>query len=762
MGEVYANDDDFTFPVGAGAAGGIDNPYIFTMMTFTNGIRIKGIVHDNDHGRDDKIDEYKQNISFTPARTSSQSNWTSVTITGRRSSLDIQVRGYCTTYYYGNTCNVFCRARDDTTGHYSCSSSGGKICLSGWQGTSCNQDVNECLFSPCENETDECLNELCENGGVCTDYFNNFTCKCQPGFQGEFCEIDFNECSSDPCANYGNCSDSVNAFHCACAPGYTGSTCNVNIDECQSLPCQNSGTCTDVIDGYSCNCTAGFTGDYCQTDIDECLSGPCQNNATCVDEVATFTCTCQSGYVGNSCDINYNECQSEPCFNGATCQDEVNKYSCICPPGFDGTTCSENVDECQSLPCINNGTCSDKIDSFACLCEDGYTGTICSENVDECQSSPCQNNGTCDDGVNGFHCQCSIGFEGKLCHVDIDECESSPCVNDATCIDLVATFICTCAEGFTGAHCEVNINECDSSPCKNQATCVDDLDMYTCICPSGFTGDLCENDLDECVSNPCKYGACVDLPGQFECNCSDFYVGKTCEFLIDDVCSKRPCENGKCRLVAVDEFECLCDTGFYGSFCSIDLSKHQHFINVIGPLEDKNRFETGMNALFGGSQMKRSSTVQTKIITTDEYEDVLTKQRVTHVTFIVTLSDKLLLSREVENLLDSYSDEDISLAINQKVHNGKAEPVSQTNDGNSLFSQWYVLLVVGVILILIVLSVTYLRVRRFKYHRDCNNDGTMNVVNPVFDDELKREENDFYGIPPLQEVNTVSQPGTIF
>ncbi|XP_033111995.1 delta-like protein C [Anneissia japonica] len=239
MGEVYANNDDFTFPVGAGAAGGIDNPYIFTMTTFTNGIRIKGIVHDNDGGNgDDQIDQYKHNIYFTPARTSSQSTWASVTITGRRSSLDIQVRGYCTTYYYGSTCSVFCRARDDTTGHYSCSSSGGKICLSGWQGTSCNQDVNECLSSPCVN------------GATCANGLNRFTCTCALGFYGTTCASELNECSSNPCQNGGTCQDVINGYTCSCTLDWSGNRCQTNIDECSSTPCLNSATCNDLIGGF--------------------------------------------------------------------------------------------------------------------------------------------------------------------------------------------------------------------------------------------------------------------------------------------------------------------------------------------------------------------------------------------------------------------------------------------------------------------------------------------------------------------------------
>lgn len=55
----------------------------------------------------------------------------------------------------------------------------------------------------------------------------------------------------------------------------------------------------------------------------------------------------------------------------------------------------------------------------------------------------------------------------------------------------------------------------------------------------------CENDINECQSNPChNNGTCTDLLGEFNCNCTDLYEGKTCEQLKLVTCDNRPCKNG--------------------------------------------------------------------------------------------------------------------------------------------------------------------------------------------------------------------------
>ena len=64
------------------------------------------------------------------------------TYTGTYSNvrMDVSYRAICKQNYYGSVCTVFCRGRDDSTGHYECDSQGQPVCLQGWTNTE-----NNCL-----------------------------------------------------------------------------------------------------------------------------------------------------------------------------------------------------------------------------------------------------------------------------------------------------------------------------------------------------------------------------------------------------------------------------------------------------------------------------------------------------------------------------------------------------------------------------------------------------------------------------------------
>lgn len=57
----------------------------------------------------------------------------------QNTSMEYDIRVTCENNYYGNGCADLCRPRDDQFGHYTCSSNGEIVCLSGWEGAYCTK-----------------------------------------------------------------------------------------------------------------------------------------------------------------------------------------------------------------------------------------------------------------------------------------------------------------------------------------------------------------------------------------------------------------------------------------------------------------------------------------------------------------------------------------------------------------------------------------------------------------------------------------------
>jgi Notch-like protein len=255
-------------------------------------------------------------------------------------------------------------------------------------------------------------------------------CDCTgTGYNGTYCDVDVNDCTSSPCAN-GICTDDrsvPNAFNCTCDSGYTGALCHQDIDDCASSPCFN-GTCSDdgsVPHAFNCTCDSGFNGTLCNQDMDDCKSNPCVHGA-CLDdgsEPNAFQCVCESMYTGVLCDEALSMCVSSPCENNGTCTDLPSfALNCTCTEGYEGVYCESEVPSCSATLCENNATCieSNSDTGFECLCLSGTNGTLCEEDVDDCNPNPCYSSGTsgCFDlGISLYECKCEAGFTGDFCQI---------------------------------------------------------------------------------------------------------------------------------------------------------------------------------------------------------------------------------------------------------------------------------------------------------------------------------------------------------
>ncbi|CAH1789308.1 unnamed protein product [Owenia fusiformis] len=317
---------------------------------------------------------------------------------------------------------------------------------------------------------DNCNPNPCKNLATCVPTTFGYKCDCVPGFEGATCETDINECSSNPCDNGATCSDRTNKYVCECPLGYIGINCETNSEDCVEGACANGGTCIDDVDSFTCECPPGYAGPTCGEDVNECASFPCQNGALCNDLVNSYSCNCGTGYTGTYCETDVNECWSNPCING-NCTDYLNRYRCTCEPGYEGLNCDEETNECTSNPCKNGAECQDQVNSFKCKCPLGFVGTLCETEINECYSEPCFNNGTCVDYINSYECQCLEYYQGLNCEIHLTTttiltttfnplCKWGQfvCESDLKCINFQRTCDCVqdCDDNSDEAYCPVN------------------------------------------------------------------------------------------------------------------------------------------------------------------------------------------------------------------------------------------------------------------------------------------------------------------
>ncbi|XP_041880520.1 sushi, nidogen and EGF-like domain-containing protein 1 isoform X9 [Corvus kubaryi] len=533
-------------------------------------------------------------------------------------------------------------------------------CPPGFRGNNC-----ESAESPCESR-------VCQNGGSCQVENRTASCLCQSGYTGVDCQTEVNECESSPCLNGGHCIDLVDNYTCVCLEPFVGQRCETDSSSCEDRSCQNRQTCNYIRPGrYICTCSPGYYGNNCQYGGPRmpgaCLSHPCQNAGSCLETERGYVCECQEGYTGQDCRDQLSEgCE---CRNGGSCL-EGNVTVCQCLPGFFGLLCEFEVtttpcnmntqcpdggycmeyggsylcvchtnygtnhtmpSPCDSEPCLNGGSCKVHDDSYICECPQDFLGMHCEKAKPRlCSTGPCRNGGTCREADGEYHCTCPYRFTGKHCEIGKpDPCASGPCQNGGTCFHYIGKYKCDCPPGYTGRHCEIVPSPCFLSPCENGATCEDLSGGYACTCSVGYVGKHCQfevdcgipsevkhaqasfnstkvgslaeyqcelgyilsqhnhprvcrvpgvwsdppecDEIDECQSQPCLNGGqCKDRVSAFLCLCEPGYTGYHCELDVDE-CQSEPCKNsGTCQDLP-GSFACYCPEGFLGTQCETEV-----------------------------------------------------------------------------------------------------------------------------------------------------------------------------------------------
>ncbi|VFV30961.1 Hypothetical predicted protein [Lynx pardinus] len=150
------------------------------------------------------------------------------------------------------------------------------LCWPGYSGQRCEVDEDECASGPCQHGG-QCLqrSDPALYGGVQAAFPGTFSfrhaegflCRCPPGFEGLTCQEDVDECLSEPCLHGGTCDNTVAGYTCWCPETWGGHDCSVRLTGCQGHTCPPAATCIPIfksgLHSYACRCPPGTHGPFC-------------------------------------------------------------------------------------------------------------------------------------------------------------------------------------------------------------------------------------------------------------------------------------------------------------------------------------------------------------------------------------------------------------------------------------------------------------------------------------------------------------------
>eukprot|EP00111_Clytia_hemisphaerica_P007355 TCONS_00021392-protein len=486
-------------------------------------------------------------------------------------------------------------------------------CKSGFTGTYCEKEINECLSSPCEQ--------------ICTNIRGDYACSCKKGFR-KVISNHTSEMHSPRCENIDECKINEDLM---IKDGDTNRTqalckCAFNQKGCKA-------SCHNTVGSYKCSCSSGYrlVANRVCTDEDECRLGTHQCQHICLNQRNGYACTCYPGYRldsdGKTCN-DINECSVSNGGCEQICANTLGSFECSCKKGFlllgDNYRC-QDINECQiGRPCDRfNGYCINLPGRYQCGCNPGYELDLLDrktcKDVDECKRrNDCQH--FCYNIDGGYACGCRHGYllqsDGRTCQ-DLNECADKYNGCEQICENTPGSFKCKCRQGFTlnydgqtcrGLPCQTLYSpphgsiKCDGHNVGDRCTYSCDLGFQligqqtrTCLnrsvwevgntkceamqCPAAtppqngiLTLPCVEQYRSKCLVK-CKQGYDLVSGGQLiDCNVNQqqmTYWNKPTQCQEISQCKPNPCKNsGRCQVISKNSYICDCsNTGYQGDHC---------------------------------------------------------------------------------------------------------------------------------------------------------------------------------------------------
>lgn len=411
-----------------------------------------------------------------------------------------------------------CLGLNECSGHGECKTDGkGKgycQCDKGWGRLIPNVTNATLLPKDCRDFLQDACGARCFGNGECRQQmvpqrfsFNGTvvrrertaprpTCKCNPGFVGEYCNIWARCHSLSYCSGNGVCTRSHLAERCDCEPGYTGLDCGTVMDSCPA-GCSGHGRCRrDMGGGRWCDCDKNYRGADCLEYIGGTCPKHCSGKGSCLPD---GLCQCSAGWATLDCGLRIVQCKHS-CGHGY-----CRGGRCECEEGWSGKECNvyepfNSTDGCDAMNfCSGKGACvSDENGTAECVCFRGFTGMYCEqvENTPEDCPNSCSGNGRCI-LMSVLFCKCEPGWTGSDCSVPT--CKNSylydPTNKDHVCSGHGVCWgsDCMCDFGYGGGDCGFMLCPGIGSVCSGHGEC--DVSNGTCACEEDWGSLTCNVDL---------------------------------------------------------------------------------------------------------------------------------------------------------------------------------------------------------------------------------------------------------------------------